>query len=118
LSTQPKLQYKLISNEVAGNVLAGPTTCQSARAGSAAHGMAQSAARASSAAVREARRTPPYTGANSSQKARMHGLTLAHFTAQLEDLRDTSLTLELKLSSFGTYPRVHVAYVRDGVRLS
>jgi len=32
------------------------------------------------------------------------GLTLAHFTAQLEDLRDTSLTLELNLSIIGTYP--------------
>jgi len=31
------------------------------------------------------------------------GLTLAHFRAQLEDLRDTPLTLELKLSIFGTH---------------
>jgi len=29
------------------------------------------------------------------------GLTLAHFKAQLEDLRDTSLTLEPNLSTFG-----------------
>ena len=36
------------------------------------------------------------------------GLTLAHFRAQLEDLRDTSLTLDLNLSSFGTHPRVNV----------
>jgi hypothetical protein len=32
---------------------------------------------------------------------RGQGLTLAHFTAQLEDLRDTSLTLELNGSTFG-----------------
>ena len=32
------------------------------------------------------------------------GLTLAHFRAQLEDLQDISLTLELNLSTFGTHP--------------
>jgi hypothetical protein len=34
------------------------------------------------------------------------GLTLAHFTAQFEDLQVTSLTLELNFSTFGPYPRV------------
>jgi len=34
------------------------------------------------------------------------GLTLAHSKAQLEDLWDTLLTLELNLSTFGTHPRV------------
>jgi hypothetical protein len=29
------------------------------------------------------------------------GLTLIHFSAKLEDRRDTLLTLELKLSTFG-----------------
>ena len=33
------------------------------------------------------------------------GLTLAHFRAQLENLRDKSLTLELNLSTFGKHPR-------------
>ena len=39
---------------------------------------------------------------------RRQGLTIAHFRAQLEDLRDTSLTLELNLSTFGTHPRVNL----------
>jgi hypothetical protein len=34
------------------------------------------------------------------------GLTLAHFTDQLEDLRDTSLMLELNWSTFGPHPRL------------
>ena len=34
--------------------------------------------------------------------------TLVHFSAQLEDLRDTSLTLELILSTFGPHPRVNL----------
>jgi len=34
------------------------------------------------------------------------GRALIHFRAQLEDLRDTSLTLQLNLSTFGTHPRV------------
>jgi hypothetical protein len=46
------------------------------------------------------------------------GLTLAHLRAQLEDLQDTSLTLELNLSSFGTHPRVDLGYMGDEVRLS
>jgi hypothetical protein len=41
----------------------------------------------------------------------IQGLTLAHFTAQLEDLRDTSLTSELKLSTLGTHPRVYLGYM-------
>ena len=46
------------------------------------------------------------------------GLTLAHFRAQLEDLRDTSLTLELNLSTFGTHPRINLCYMGDRVSLS
>jgi len=34
------------------------------------------------------------------------GLTLAHFRAQLDDLRHTSLTLELNLSTIGTHAQV------------
>jgi len=44
--------------------------------------------------------------------------TLAHFSAQLEALRDTSLTLELNLSTFGPHPRVTVGYMWDTVSLS
>jgi hypothetical protein len=36
----------------------------------------------------------------------IQGLTLAHCRAQLEDLQDTSLTLKLNLSTFGTHPQV------------
>jgi len=43
------------------------------------------------------------------------GLTLAHFRAQLEDLRDTSLTLELKLSTSGTQPRLYLGHMGDKV---
>jgi len=39
------------------------------------------------------------------------GLTLAHFRAQHEDLRDTSLTLELTLSTCGTHPQVELGYM-------
>jgi len=46
------------------------------------------------------------------------GLTLAHFRAQLQDLRDTSLTLELILSTFGLHPRVMLGFVGDNVNLS
>ena len=49
---------------------------------------------------------------------RRQGLTLAHFTAQLEDLRDTSLTVELNLSTFGTHPRVRLGQIGDKVSLS
>ena len=35
------------------------------------------------------------------------GLTLAHFRAQQEDLRDTSLTLELNLSTFAPHPPIN-----------
>jgi hypothetical protein len=45
------------------------------------------------------------------------GLTLAHFRAQLEDLRDTSLTLELNLSTFGTHPPVNLGIWGTKVRL-
>jgi hypothetical protein len=46
------------------------------------------------------------------------GLTLALFRAQLEDLLDTSLTLQLNLSTFGTYPRVHLGCMGDKVSLT
>jgi len=48
----------------------------------------------------------------------VQGLTLAHFRAQLEDLRDTSLTLELNLSTCGTHPRVNLGCMGDKVSLS
>jgi len=38
------------------------------------------------------------------------GLTLVQFRAQLEDLRDTSLTFEINLSTFGTHPRVNLGH--------
>jgi hypothetical protein len=41
--------------------------------------------------------TPPAPRASTSQRGR----TLVHFRAQLEDLQDTSLTLEFNLSNFG-----------------
>jgi len=50
--------------------------------------------------------------------AQDQGLTLAHFTAQLEDLPDTSLTSELNLGTFGTHPRINLGHVRDKVSLS
>ena len=43
------------------------------------------------------------------------GLTLAHFRDQVEDLRNTSLTLQLNLSTFGTHPQVNVGQMRDKV---
>jgi hypothetical protein len=46
------------------------------------------------------------------------GLTLAHFGAQLEDLRNTLLTLELILSTFWTHPPVTLGYIGDKVSLS
>jgi hypothetical protein len=46
------------------------------------------------------------------------GLTLAHFRAQLEDLRDTSLTLELNLSTSGTHPTVMLGCTGDNVSSS
>ena len=46
------------------------------------------------------------------------GLTLAHFRAQLEDLRDTSLTPELNLSTFGRHQRVNLGYMGDKVSSS
>ena len=41
----------------------------------------------------------------------------SHFRAQLEDLRDTLLTLELHLITFGTHPRVHLGYTGDKASL-
>jgi hypothetical protein len=46
------------------------------------------------------------------------GLTLAQFKTQLEDLRDTSLTSELNLSTFGPHQRVNMGCVGDEVSLS
>jgi len=42
----------------------------------------------------------------SALRSSSQGLTCAHVQAQLEDVRDTSLTLVLNLSTFGTHPRV------------
>jgi len=52
------------------------------------------------------------------EAARDQGLTLARFTAQLEDLRDTSLTSELNLRTFGPHPRVTLGCMGDKVSLS
>jgi hypothetical protein len=41
----------------------------------------------------------PRVSFSKSECASAQGLTLAHFRAQVEDLRDTSLTLELNLST-------------------
>jgi len=46
------------------------------------------------------------------------GLTHAHFTAKLEDLRETLIPLDLNLSTFGTGPRVTLGYKGDTVSLS
>ena len=43
------------------------------------------------------------------------GLTLAHFKAHLEHLRDTSLTLQLNLSTLGTHPRLNLGHMGDEV---
>jgi hypothetical protein len=43
------------------------------------------------------------------------GLHSLNFRAQLEDLRDTSLTLELNLSTFGPHSRVTLGYMADKV---
>jgi hypothetical protein len=50
-------------------------------------------------------------GAVAVARGGRQGLILAHFRAQLEDIRDTSLTLELNLSTFWTHPRVNVYYM-------
>jgi hypothetical protein len=50
------------------------------------------------------------TAAADAIESCMQGLTLAHFRAQLEDFRDTSLTLELNFSTFGTHPWVRLAH--------
>jgi len=54
----------------------------------------------------------------SSKMVCEQGRTLVHFSAQLEDIRDTSLTLELNLGTFGTHPRVRLGYMGDNVSLS
>jgi len=50
-------------------------------------------------------------GVHLPQVAHVQGLTLAHFRAQLEDLRATSLTLELNSSTFGTHPQVKLGHM-------
>jgi hypothetical protein len=55
--------------------------------------------------------------AGSRVEAANQGLTLAHFRAQLEDLRDTSLTLQLNLSTFRPHPRVISGYKGGGSEL-
>ena len=54
----------------------------------------------------------------SRQVTLRQGLTLAHFRAQLEDLRDTSLTLGLNLSTFETHSWVNLGQMGDSVSLS
>ena len=49
--------------------------------------------------------------------ASYQGLTLAHFSAQLETFRHTSLTLELKLSTVMTHPQVNFGDTWDKVNL-
>jgi len=53
-----------------------------------------------------------------SDPAAWQWLTLAHFRAQLEDLWDASLTLELNLCTFGPHPRVTLGDMGDTVSLS
>jgi len=45
----------------------------------------------------------------------LHSLTSE---LNFEDLQDTSLTIELNLSTFGTHPRVKLSSMGDKVRLS
>ena len=56
--------------------------------------------------------------AETADTAHAQGLTLVHFSAQLEDLRDTSLTLLINLSTFGKRPRVTLGYMGDTVSSS
>ena len=46
------------------------------------------------------------------------GLTIVHFSAQLEDLRDASLMLELNLRTFGKPSRVKLDCMGDKVSSS
>jgi len=69
--------------------------------------MVRRAGRAPMVPLRRPRERPGPGRRRHRCRGRRQGLTLAHFTAQLEDLRDTSLTLELNLSTFGTHPRVN-----------
>ena len=70
--------------------------------------------------TRSAPATSPATATvrMSAVLARTQGLTLAHFRAQREDLRDTSLTVELNLSTLGTHPRVDMGHMGDKLSLS
>ena len=67
-------------------------------------------------------RAPHGRGDRPALGARDQGLTLAHFRAQLEhNLRtfaNTSLTLDLNLSMFGTHSRVNLGYTGDKVSSS
>jgi len=61
--------------------------------------------RVSSAGIEEeyGRVMPRASMAHAMVLAVYQRLTLVHFRAQLEDLRDTSLTSELNLRTFGTH---------------
>jgi hypothetical protein len=69
----------------------------------------------SSAASAAASTAPSPPAASSSSLDQ--GLTLAHFRAQLEDDRDTSLAVELNLSTFETHPRVKLGCKGDKVSI-
>jgi hypothetical protein len=59
-----------------------------------------------------------HKGADTIDTGLGQGLTLVRFRAQLEDLRDTSLTLQLNLSTLGTHPRVNLDHIGDKESLS
>jgi hypothetical protein len=61
--------------------------------------------------------TPSRTPNALSSSTPRQGLTLVHFRAQLEDLRDTSLTSELNLSTFETHPWVDLGCMGNEVSL-
>jgi len=59
--------------------------------------------------------TPTLAWVYGTKTTRVQGLTLVHFSAQLEDLRDTSLTSELNLSTFRTHPRINLGHMGEKV---
>ena len=72
-----------------------------------------SASLASISRATPAEAAPSTRRALATAAAASQGLTLTHFRAQLDHLRDTSLTLELNLSTFGTHSRVKLGYMGD-----
>ena len=58
-----------------------------------------------------------HMGALSVTRHAETGFKLAHFRAQLEDVRDTSLTLQLNLRTFGTHPPVTLGHMGHTVSL-